>query len=354
MCQVQVTPAKISRPLVQEVYPRERLFDRLDRMAQQPVTWISGPAGYGKSILVNSYLKARGQACLWYQMDEGDGEPASFFHYLGLAAGQAAPAKHPLPQFKSEYLPSLRTFALRFFECLYQRLGAPCVLVFDNVQEVPADSAVHELLALSLSRLTANLRVVFISRQAPSTHFTRLRANRRMLVLGRNDLRLSIEEAQGIARLVTGKLPSEEKIVPLHDSVDGWAAGLVLALETAKRETIDFETVVNFGAEEIFDYFAGEIFDKMDRKTRAFLIETAVLPHMTARMAQSLTGLARAGRLLSRLHKGNHFTERRFGGRPSYQYHPLFKRFLQTRAERQLPPEALSRQIGRASCRERV
>ncbi len=35
------------------------------------MTWISAPAGSGKTTLVASFLEAHKIPCLWYQIDEG-------------------------------------------------------------------------------------------------------------------------------------------------------------------------------------------------------------------------------------------------------------------------------------------
>lgn len=50
-----------------------------------------GPPGAGKTTLAASYLDSQKRPLLWYQLDEGDADAATFFHYLGLAAGKLAP-----------------------------------------------------------------------------------------------------------------------------------------------------------------------------------------------------------------------------------------------------------------------
>ena len=88
--------SKVIRPILRDVFPRKRLFILLDQMRKQPVIWVSGLAGSGKTTLVNSYLEARRIPCLWYEVDEGDADLATFFYYLGQAAKKAAPEKENL------------------------------------------------------------------------------------------------------------------------------------------------------------------------------------------------------------------------------------------------------------------
>ena len=73
--------AKITPPRVHDVYLRERLFKELDAARKHPIIWISAPAGSGKTTLVASYLQQHKIDPLWYQVDAGDSDIASFFYY---------------------------------------------------------------------------------------------------------------------------------------------------------------------------------------------------------------------------------------------------------------------------------
>src|ERR1039457_4973477 len=96
--------AKITRPKLSNVFARKRLFKELDNSKKKAVTWITGPAGSGKTTLVASYLDARKLPCLWYQVDSGDADIATFFYYMGLASKKASPRfRKPLPLLTPEY-----------------------------------------------------------------------------------------------------------------------------------------------------------------------------------------------------------------------------------------------------------
>ena len=75
--------AKLSPPRINNIYQRKRLYKRLDSACKHSVIWITSPAGAGKTTLICSYLQKKKLEPLWYQIDEGDADIASFFSYLG-------------------------------------------------------------------------------------------------------------------------------------------------------------------------------------------------------------------------------------------------------------------------------
>lgn len=332
-------PVKITRPRVSGVVQRERLFRLLDEGRTRPVTWVSGPAGSGKTTVVASYLDSRSIPCLWYQLDESDADLASFFYYLGLAAKKAAPRiKPPLPLLKPEYLRGLPTFTRRYFEHLYSRLKPPCVLVFDNYQDVPVDSPFHEIALAGLSLLPEGISAVLMSRSEPPPGLSRLRANGQMQVLGWSALTFDANEAESMFSL-KGELLSKETRRRINVLTNGWAAGMVLLMEDAKTGEGGAIHVPGTGSREnIFDYFANEIFRKAEPSMRDILVKTAYLSAMTERAAERLSGSRDAGRILSEMVRNNYFIYRHTGPEPAYEYHPLFKDFLRSRAPSVLGP----------------
>ncbi len=304
---------------------------------------MSGPGGAGKTSLVSSYIEEHGLSCLWFQIDSGDADLATFFHYLGLAGKKAAPRrKRALPALTPEYLLDVATFSRSFFEELCQRLRAPAVLVFDNCQLVPDEAPLFAALLEGQNRLPAGIRLILLSRNAPPPCFARLRANHQLQEMAWDDLKLNFDECEELAGEWKARVWALEELKQLNDGLNGWAAGLRLVLESGEFRQIAPGEFRHAAQETLFEYFSGEVFDQLDEETRAFLLETSVLPSMTLRIAEALTGSADAAGILSALHRRNHFTEKRVGAASGYQYHPLFREFLESRAQSQLGPEKLS------------
>lgn len=325
--------AKLTKPSASGLVYRERLFAHLDAQMEAPgrLIWVWGPAGAGKTSLVSSWLEARGLAHLWYHIDRGDSDPATLLRYLALAVDQRTHRRSPrLPQLSPERLPGFAVFVRRFFEACFDRLPGPLVLVFDNFQELASDSPSIEVIAASLAVLPGNLRLACISREQAPPAFARARAEFGSRELSWDALRFTDSEARELA----GRPDAHSKAEELNRVARGWAAGIRILLRSSST-VVPLEPGDNT---PLFDYFAYEVFDRFDEGLRTFLLRSAVLPHLTPRIAATLTQDSFAGARLQWLHKNGLFTELRVqqGHLLTYEYHPLFRTFLRARSLRLL------------------
>ncbi len=333
---------KTTRPASQNSYPREKFFEILDKCRERPVIWLAAPPGAGKTTLISSYVGARGQRCLWYQMDSGDRDLATFFHYLGAAASGTGPGqKKILPDLTPEYQAGIRSFTREYFAKLYRLLGRGSLLVFDNYQEVAAESVLHEALYDGLSDVPAGLNVVIISRSLPPPPLSRMRPARSMEVLTWDELKLTADEVRGIASKSGMKVATDKEAHDLLLRVDGWAAGLLLVSECVSAD-FSRRPVNPNDPGAVFEYFSCSLFKKLDNATRDFLLKSSVLPSMTPETAGELTGSVHASGILSELVRKNYFTQRHDSEGTRYQYHPLFREFLLSSLSADLEPGKLA------------
>ena len=340
--------AKVTRPRLYRTLPRERLFARLDELRGSKAIWITGPPGAGKTTLASSSLESRRLPALWYQMDSGDADPASFFYYLA-AATHALCGGDQLPLLSPEYLPDLQGFTRRFFRQLFGRLQKASVLVFDNYHAVPPASVLHGIMVEALAEVPDGVSVIVTSRTEPPPALTRLRLTRAIECLDAGDLQVSFEEACRIAALdasVTaccGEIP-EPEIRTLWETSGGWAVGFALMLEHRRalggvqHNPQQKRGVTPASRELLFDYFAVEIFGAASLEVRHVLLRTAFLPLFTVPMAEAISGDLEAGQRLRDLYRLRYFIDQRDEQEATYQYHALFREFLLARAREQLEP----------------
>ena len=150
-------------------------------------------------------------------------------------------------------------------------------------------------------------------------------------------LRLTHKETAAIALARTSRRIPTARLRVLHAAADGWTAGVVLMLERAMARHRGPETGAQ-SLQAVFDYFASEIFAGSDPEMRQVLLETSLLPKVTAAQAEALTGSSRAGEFLADLARRRYFTDCLPDPERTYQYHPLFREFLLSCAREELPP----------------
>lgn len=338
MDRLRTSIKKTTRPVLPQVLPRKRLFRLLDQRRHYTVTWISGMAGSGKTTLAASYLENRGLPCLWYQFDDRDSDPATFFYYLGISAKAVLPkTKRFLPLLTSEYYGGASAFARRYFESLCARIRPPFFFVFDDYHTISPNSSFHEVFRDGIIEVIPEIHILVLSRNDPPPVFAGLLADNTMRIIGKSDLFMSIAESRRILCTRLGGKVSRELTDYIHERTQGWAAGLILMAQGVTDDVLSHGGIDSSAPEKTFDYFAAELFDKTDSETKDFLVSTAFLPKMTAAMADALTGRDDAGRMLTALERNQLFTEKFNVPLPTYQYHPLFRDFLLSMANHLFP-----------------
>ena len=238
---------------------------------------------------------------------------------------------------------------------MFARLGEGATLVLDNFQDTDGDESWHGALAEAFVEVPDGANVMVLSRADPPALYIRLRANRRMALIGWDALKLTPEETRAIA--LTDGRRSDVEIDALHLRCSGWAAGLTLLLECLHRGNILEAIDQRENLQDVFDYFAAEVFQAAPEEAQQTLLSIACLPRMSSDIAIALSGSTGAGQLLDNLYRRHLFTDRRWpdastsaaprpfqgnetrAGNYVYQFHALFRAFLRYRAEQTLPGE---------------
>jgi ATP/maltotriose-dependent transcriptional regulator MalT len=328
-----VSYVKFSAPVTPLALDRARLFNELDaRRREFPVVWISSPAGSGKTTLVNTYLAANASPAIWFQFDEGDGDPPTFFHYLARSLGDTGAA---LPANVPDEPGELVRFARRFFREYFACMAAGTVIVFDNVHDF--DWQRHaDLMEIAFAEISPELNLLALSRIGPPARLSRLCLNGQMTTMDWNDLKFTQDEACAVAGISSPPDPSNLAWIK---RVDGWATGICV-LRGQEGDGTRPAGGFNEDREMILArYFSGEILDRLKADEQECLLMLSSLPTINVGDAERLTGNPRASRRLRNFYDNHLFIARDSGNSDTYTILPLFREYLESEIHYRFTPE---------------
>jgi LuxR family transcriptional regulator, maltose regulon positive regulatory protein len=322
-----VGPSRTQVPPSQEfAVTRPRLLARLDDGFRLPLTVVTGPAGTGKTMLVESWASSRHAELpvAWLTLGDEDDEVGTFWgHVLHTLRESLVAHGVDLADVGRPLLPG--TVDRSFLQDLAARLGEaprPFVLVLDELDRV-TDERVLRQLDQVLEAAQPAMRVIALARREPRalTHRRRLRGE--MALIGAPDLAFAVDET---ARLLAqhGLDPSSDAVNVLQQSTEGWAAGLRLCA-LAMREHGDRAgpTGGPWAERRLAGYLVDEVLDALPDNTRDLLTRLSVVDRVEAGLARALTDRPDVDQLLDELAGEDLFVTTDAMPRRSYRIHPL-------------------------------
>lgn len=343
-------PTKLRRPRLHSVYPRRRLFRLLSANENHQTIWITGPAGCGKTTLINSYLNARKHPCLWYSLDEDDADMASFFYHLKLSAREFTFGNKAFPSpFAPDSLTDVALFSKRFFDEYFALFESPFVLVLDDYQQVKAESQLNEVLRNAVLRAPDHIKLFILSRKEPSDESEVMGDRSKVYHLNWNYLKLQQEETFAIAQAFCKEALNDDVAADLQKKTDGWAAGLILLLKIGALENIAPQYLSRQTPQPIFDYLNGEVFKNLSPMIRTQVCRLAFLPRISPANAQKVTRNKEIEIVLRQLYLENAFVNRVKEEGDAYRFHPLMRTFLKMIARKTLAPDDFKMLLDRSA-----
>lgn len=333
------TPAPLAKLTAPTPLPSTLIRPHLlQRMAAAPAgLWVASPAASGKTVLAATALRALQRPACWLQLDSGDADPGSFFHFLAQAAA-SWPARRgtpPLPVYSREVVTGLDDFARAWFRALAARLPQGFVLVLDDWHRMAETSPLQSALALALDELPQGAAIWVLSRHAPPPPFDAARVRGRLATLDFSDLALSGEEVRSLLALHSSaaKRNLDEQAAHWHQWCEGWVGALTFALATDRREPSSLPQVVPSGtASTVFGFLSAELFERLPSELQAFMLTSAWLPQVSARLMRQALPQVDVARAITELSRRSLLLSVDTGREPLWRYHRLLREFLRQRS----------------------
>ncbi len=315
------TERRRHRPRLREgTLRRERLLCRLAQATHVPLTLLVAPAGYGKTTLLEHWLRQDPRSVAWLSVVEADDDPDRLVASIALALDDVALAT-----------------TLVELAAMVERREEPFVLVLDDLHHLRSREA-HGVVMAIADAAPPGSQVVVAGRREPDLPIGRLRAQGRLIDFRARDLVMTPREAVTMLSLAGLDLPPDDVRV-LLERTEGWPAGLYLAaLSLAGRPDVH-RAVARFGGDDrlLADYVRDEVLSPLDSEQHAFLEQTSVLDELSGPLCDAVLRSHGSGAVLREMSRSNLLVVPLDDADVSYRYHPLLADMLRAELRRARP-----------------
>ena len=298
------------------VVPRPRLIERLNEGLLRKLTFISAPAGFGKTTLVSSWLnnlrftnddlrldaakesqivnrksKIVNQVA-WLSLDDADNDPVRFLTYVvaALQTIEANIGKGTLRALQAPQPPPTEAVLTAVINDV-AALPNQIILVLDDYHliEVPL---IHDALTFLLEHMPPQLHLVIATREDPPLPLARLRVRGQLTELRATDLRFTASEAAAFLNQAMGLNLSAEDIATLETRTEGWIAGLQLAAISmqGREDASRFIKLFSGSHRYVLDYLVEEVLEQQPESIQTFLLQTSVLDRLCGPLCDAVAG----------------------------------------------------------------
>jgi len=337
------------------IIPRQHLLTQLSAYLGKTLILVCAPAGYGKTTLVQDLLDKQGINYAWLYASQDISTPYSFFNYLIQSLKQLNPGFGDATmqimetiQQEEKRFPGqediLKEIAGNFMNDFCTHFTDDAYIVIDDLHNLNDYAWVKPTFDKLLEYSPGNMHLIITTRVTPDFNLTKLEATRTIAHLRQNDLNFTREEVAAVLSSVYSMEYSEEDLTLLERELHGWITGIHLIIQAYGK---NFNRILHGGVlpvgpqqdkggflpESVFNYFAEEIFSKLDSDTRQFLLNTAMLDIIVPRVCDDLLNLRNTAYIVNELmnknifvqelHKENQPTPEKY-----FSYLDLFRKFL--------------------------
>lgn len=337
----RITPRK----LIERIISRERLLKLLESNLYKNIILLTAPAGYGKTTLLLDFLDKMNIRFAWLYIAP---DIENFYEFTNYFIHSLKSLKETFGEKTLELLSSLSesgalvndeknsttAVAGTFINEFVSTFDDEVYLVIDDLQNAGNSTWLINTFNSLIEDFPQNLHILITSRTLPEFNIAKLDAKRNMLRINASELNFTFDETEKLLNEIYTINCDKAEISKLEDKLEGWITGLHLILQAYGNNFSSFISAEKTIDDNVFDYFANEIFNNLDNEIKNFLLTTCMVDSFTDKMCAVLMENVDSVKMIKRLRKKNIFIETSLSDEPgkgitaSHSYHNLFKQFL--------------------------
>lgn len=318
------------------VVRRDRLIARLAAAQCPRVVLLNAGAGYGKTTLLAQWrqmLVGEGMAVAWLCAGPEDDTPRQFCASLADALRHAElPVAARLDRLLDDPAVNIATTMVPVLVNAVAAGEATVHLLIDDLHHL-CSPAVAGIVQALIDEAPRNLQLVLSTRVRPELRLGRLHALDELLELDNAALAFDPTESVIFLNARLGHAATPELARAVHDSVDGWPAGLQFYVCEAQHDAASRPQHLLRASRRLATYFEEEVIGKLSPPLQAQLEALSILPRFDTTLAAAVTGApdVQAGIDYALAHNLFVMPESESPGHRWLRLHPLFASYLRER-----------------------
>ena len=327
------------RPL-SGIIARARLLSRIAADDAMPVVVIQGPAGHGKSTLMQQAHAEceRRQVCTgWLTLHDADNDPTRLIRTLHALLEQIERSCGHRRRSDSQRPVSRGGSRADWMLGRLIGLQRPVTLFIDEFQALGSAEALgffHDLLL----GLPPGVRIVIGSRTLPEIGLSRLLVAQQAEIVKPADLLFTRQEMEDFFATLDAYLAPRE-IDAIYQRTEGWPAAVQLyRLSLANAEVRKSLGDINvFEPRQLTEYLTDNVLSIHPHDVQTFFLETSPLLRMSGPLCDAIMKRSDSRELLAKLEESGLFVRSLDASLQWFQYHSLFAGFLRAQLHRTSP-----------------
>jgi LuxR family maltose regulon positive regulatory protein len=309
---------------------RRRPLNLLKKNLDKNLILICSDAGYGKTTLLSQLCQELKEPYLYYALEPSDNDITTFFNYIIAGVRLTNPKFGKRVRSIIGQTQSVQIMVGTFINEFVETINKDFYIILDDYHHLHLNKEIAKALEYLLQHQPANIHLVISSRATPPFDLSFYLAKQELFRIEKEQLQFRRHEISDLLKKVFDMELSEADLARVEEHSEGWITAIQLIIQKAAAigEIQIKETLNGYVAsgEELFSYFAREVFKNQSRKTQTFLLKTSFVDRMEPEICNQLLGIRDSRAVLKKLEDEQIFTTRVGSG--TYNYHHLFQKFI--------------------------
>src|SRR5688572_2422006 len=289
---------------------RPRLLHKLETALNHKITLISAPPGYGKTTLIAQFAQLSKQPVLWHTVEERERDVPNLHNHAVRLLRRLIPS---LDDAVDTPVKSPTELAGQIANSLATELREDIFYIFDDMHHLAGSPSAETWVRAFVQFLPVRCHLVLISRILPDLPLAELIAKREVLAIGQSELRFTVDELYDLWSELQSSAPDVNVLDMLNTELEGWPAGVVLALHPLPPDIERSVLSGGQGPEALFDSLAQVLLDAQSPGLKYFLLMSSTLARLTPQLCTRVLGIKDASYWLEEAQNQTLFLSRTSG-----------------------------------------